>query len=229
MSRSAWSGRPPRDQGEARARLCEATLCCVARMGLAKTSMRDIAKEAGVTRPTLYKHFNSKTLAFIAAIDAVALEFAHSVAKYVSRFDSIEDRIIEMILFVVKKFPRHKHLSLALNPECSAVLGERAFSEERPRALSRIVIAPVVELRPELRPEAEEIAEVMSRFAISLILFPGRFKSSGEELRDFIRRRLLPGLVRIYRHPRASAGNAPPHHGRPNAPLTRKEQRWDRR
>jgi AcrR family transcriptional regulator len=159
--------------------------------------MSDIAKEAGVARPTLYKYFNSKTSAFTAAIDAVALEFAHSVAKHVSRFDTIEERIIEMILFVVKKLPRHKYLSLVLNPECSVVLAERAFSDERPRELSRIVIAPVVELRPDLRPEGEEIAEVMSRFAISLILLPGRFKSSGRELREFIRRRLLPGLLGI--------------------------------
>jgi AcrR family transcriptional regulator len=197
MSKSAWSGNPPKDESEARARLCEATLSCIVRVGLPKTSMSDIAKEAGVTRPTLYKYFNSKASAFIAAIDAVALEFAHSVAKHVSRFDTIEERIIEMILFVVKKLPRHKYLSLVLNPECSVVLAERAFSDERPRELSRIVIAPVVELRPDLRPEGEEIAEVMSRFAISLILFPGRFKSSGEELREFIRRRLLPGLLGI--------------------------------
>jgi AcrR family transcriptional regulator len=154
-------------------------------------------RDGQVARPTLYKYFNSKTSAFTAAIDAVALEFAHSVAKHVSRFDTIEERIIEMILFVVKKLPRHKYLSLVLNPECSVVLAERAFSDERPRELSRIVIAPVVELRPDLRPEGEEIAEVMSRFAISLILLPGRFKSSGRELREFIRRRLLPGLLGI--------------------------------
>lgn len=195
MGKSAWSGNPPGDESEARARLCDATLRCIARMGLSKASMSDIAKEAGVTRPTLYRYFKSKTSAFIAAIDGVALEFAHAVAKHVVRFDTVEERIIEMIVFVVKKFPRHKYLSLVLNPEASIVLGERAFSEERPRELSRIVIAPVVDLRPDLRPEAEEIAEVMSRLAISLILFPGRFKTSGEELRDFIRRRLLPGLL----------------------------------
>jgi len=195
MGKSAWSGNPPGDEHEARARLCDATLRCIARMGLSKTAMSDIAKEAGVTRPTLYRYFDSKTSAFIAAIDGVALEFAQAVARYVLRFDSVEERIIEMIVFVARKFPRHKYLSLALDPECSVVLGERAFSEERPRELSRIVIAPVVELRPDLCPEAEEIAEVMSRLAISLILFPGRFKASGEELRAFIRRRLLPGLL----------------------------------
>ena len=107
MSKSAWSGNPPKDESEARARLCEATLSCIVRMGLTKTSMSDIAKEAGVTRPTLYKHFNSKTAAFIAAIDAVSFEFAHAVAKHVSRLATIEERIIEMILFVVKELPRH--------------------------------------------------------------------------------------------------------------------------
>ncbi|MBW2274796.1 MAG: TetR/AcrR family transcriptional regulator [Deltaproteobacteria bacterium] len=164
-------------------------------MGFARASMSDIAKEAGVTRPTLYKHFNSKNSAFIAAIDAVADGFAHAVAEHASRLDTVEERIIDMILFVVKELPRHETLSLVLVPECSVVLAERAFSEERPLELSRITAAPIIELRPDLRSEGEEIAEVMSRLAISLILFPGRFKSSGEELRDFIRRRLLPGLL----------------------------------
>ena len=195
MSKSAWSGNPPKDESEAKARLCEATLGCVVRMGFAKASMSDIAKEAGVTRPTLYKHFNSKNSAFIAAIDAVAHEFAHAVAEHASLLDTVEERIIDMILFVVKELPRHKTLSLVLVPECSVVLAERAFSEERPLELSRITAAPIIELRPDLRSQGEEIAEVMSRFAISLILFPGRFKNSGEELRDFIRRRLLPGLL----------------------------------
>jgi AcrR family transcriptional regulator len=195
MGKSGWSGNPPQDESEARERLREATLRCVARNGLTRTSVSDIANEAGVTRPTIYKYFDGKNSAFIAGIDAVALEFAHSVAKHASRFDTAEERIIEMIVFVVKKLPRHEYLSLVLNPESSIVLGERAFSEERPLELSRIVIAPVIERRPDLHPQREEIAEVMSRLAISLILFPGRFKSSGKGLREFIARRLLPGLL----------------------------------
>jgi len=195
MSRSVWSGNPPSDDAEAKLRLGQAALRCVANVGLPKTTMSDIAKEAGVARPTLYKHFKNKTEAIVFAIDGASLEFAHGVAKFASQFDSAEERIIQTIVFVVEELPRQQYLSLVLNPDLSAVLAERAFVEDATLAFSRIAIGPVIELRPDLRRQREEIAEVMSRFAISLILFPGRFKKSRPALRKFIERRILPGLV----------------------------------
>jgi AcrR family transcriptional regulator len=195
MSRSVWSGHPPSDDNDAKLRLGQAALRCVANVGLQKTTMSDIAKEAGVARPTLYKHFKNKTEAMIFAIDAASLEFAHSVETFGSQFDSAEERIIQTILFVVEEFPRQQYLSLVLDPDLSHALAERAFVEDATLRFSRIAIGPVIALRPDLRKQREEIAEVMSRFAISLILFPGRFKNSRLALRRFIQRRILPGLV----------------------------------
>ncbi len=195
MSRSTWSGNPPSNDDEARLRLGQAALRCVVNTGLHKTTMSDIAREAGIARPTLYKHFKTKNDAIIFAIDAAGLEFAQAVKEFALKFDSAEERITEIIVFVFKELPRQEHLSLALDPDLSQALGERAFVEEATLAFSRIAIGPVIELRPDLQKDGEEMAEVMSRFAISLIMFPGRFKNSEEELRTFVKRRLIPALL----------------------------------
>ena len=40
-----------------RERILEATYACVARYGLGKTTVEDAAREAGVSRATVYRHF----------------------------------------------------------------------------------------------------------------------------------------------------------------------------
>ncbi len=195
MSKSLWSGNRPRNDAEAKLRLCEAALECIRRSGLEKATMSDIAKEAGVARPTLYKHFKSKIEIFFSAIDIVALSFAESVADHAREFATIEERIIESIVFVVAELPQHRHLSLVLDNDCAEALRTRAFSDDATLVFSKITAAPLIEIRPDLEEQGVEISEVMSRFAISLIQFPGRFSTDHKGLRKLIERRVLPGLV----------------------------------
>ena len=195
MSSSLWSGNRPKSDDEARTRLCEATLECVRRIGFEKTTMSDIAKESGAARPTLYKYFKSKTDVFFAAIDACALTFTRGVVEHASRFVTYEERVVEMILYVVIELPRHRHLSLILDERCAAQLRARAFSDEATLVFSQMTAAPLIELRPELESVGVEITEMMSRFAVSMILFPGRYATDTDGLRQLIKRRVLPGLV----------------------------------
>jgi AcrR family transcriptional regulator len=156
--------------------------------------MSDIAKQAGITRPTLYKHFKNKNEIFFAAIDAAALLFADSVVAHAKQFATFEERVIETIVFVVTELPRHRHLSLVLNNDCAEALRKRAFYDEATLVFSAMAAAPLIEVRPAIKGQGVEIAEIMARFAISIILFPGKFTSDYEGLRELIKKRILPGL-----------------------------------
>ncbi len=125
----------------------------------------------------------------------MALSFATSVADHARAFATIEERIIETIVFVVTELPQHRHLSLVLNTDCAEALRARAFSDEATLVFSKITAGPLVEIRPDLEDQGVELSEVMSRFAISLIQFPGRYATDHEGLRKLIERRVLPGLV----------------------------------
>jgi hypothetical protein len=54
---------------------------------------------------------------------------------------------------------------------------------------------PLVEIRPELAEDGVEISEVMSRFAISMMLFPGKYANDFDGMRKLIEKRILPGLL----------------------------------
>ena len=195
MSKSLWSGDRPKNASDAKSRIWIAGLDCIRRNGLEKTTMSDIAKEAGIARPTLYKHFKSKQAILFTGIDSVALSFAAAVVAHARQFDTLEERIVETIVYVVQELPKHPYLSLAFDNECSLALRDRAFSHEATVIFSEMTAAPLIEVRPDLAHEGVEISEIMSRFAISMILFPGRYASDHDGLRQLIRSRVLPGLI----------------------------------
>jgi AcrR family transcriptional regulator len=193
--------RPPADKqtslpSDTRGRLCMAALECIKRHGYEKTTMGDIAARAGIARPTLYKHFKSKQEILFAGIDSVALDFALSVAEHARQFGTLEERMIETIVYVVKEMPQHPYLSLIFDQEMSGALRERAFSDEATAVFAQITSKPLIEISPALAKDEIEISEIMSRFALSIMLFPGRYAKDMSGLRKLIKKRVVPGLVR---------------------------------
>lgn len=65
--RATWGDRPPADDDEARRRLLDAAEACYERVGVARTTVDDIAKQAAVHRTTVYRYFGSRddVLAFV--------------------------------------------------------------------------------------------------------------------------------------------------------------------
>lgn len=185
----------PLSEANTGTRICSAALNCLKRLGFERCTMSDIAREANIARPTLYKYFKNKDQVFFTAIDNEAFIFANTVIEHAKSFGSIEERITETIIFVVRELPRTPYLSLVLNDEMAGVLRDRAFSDEATLIFSEMTAGPLIEINPDLNDQGIEISEIMSRFAISLILFPGKYSQDDESLRTLIHRRILPGLI----------------------------------
>src|SRR5687768_12163722 len=58
--RTETPSRPGGRETDLRARAAAALLACTARHGLAKTTLDDVAREAGCARASLYRHFGGK-------------------------------------------------------------------------------------------------------------------------------------------------------------------------
>ncbi|WP_131810386.1 TetR/AcrR family transcriptional regulator, partial [Mycolicibacter heraklionensis] len=62
-------GRPVgADGGQTRQRIIAATIACVAELGYARTTIRQIARTAGVTSANIYNYFPNKAELVAAAI-----------------------------------------------------------------------------------------------------------------------------------------------------------------
>ena len=132
---------------------------------------------------------------FFTAIDLEAHTFAESVVQHARQFATIQERIVETIIYVVAELPKVQNLSFVLNHELAGALRDRAFSDEATLVFSEMTALPLIEIRPDLADQGIEISEIMSRFAISMILFPGKYSTDYDGLRGLIVQRILPGLI----------------------------------
>jgi AcrR family transcriptional regulator len=161
-----------------RERILEATLTCVGRHGMAKTTMDDIAREADLARATLYRAFPGGR---DEVLDAVV---TWEVARFFERLRAAIEpdglalaEILERGLLAARDAMEHHDLL------------QRLLREEADQLVpSLAVVMPLVVqaladwLRPRLEAEPRrpgvdpaEGAELLARLALSYLSTPGRW------------------------------------------------------
>ena len=171
----------------------DAALECVAQFGLEKTSVGDIARVAGVTRPTVYAYFTTRDEILAAAIARAGRLLALRMSERIASLKDPADQLVEAMLIALREFPVEPALMLLVEPAASRLRGMKSLS---PAALAaaRVVLEPVVARRPSLRAQQDEIAEMMIRMLFSLLTIESPALRSETALRGFLRRRLVPAL-----------------------------------
>ncbi|MCL4414706.1 MAG: TetR/AcrR family transcriptional regulator [Acidimicrobiales bacterium] len=66
---------------ERRSQLVDVALHVFAERGYTATTMDDVAMAAGVTKPLLYQHFDSKRALYLELVDAVALDMVEAISR----------------------------------------------------------------------------------------------------------------------------------------------------
>src|SRR2546421_12891307 len=80
-------------------RVIDALLRCVARWGLAKTTLDDIAREAGCSRATVYRAFPGGKDALVAsAVRAECERLARGLTTAVADLESLDDVLVAAIV-----------------------------------------------------------------------------------------------------------------------------------
>jgi len=182
------------------ARVLDAALRCISRWGLAKTTVDDVAREAGVGRATLYRLFPGGREALLDAV--VSREVARAVGRLEAgarRSAALEDVIVAWLVDVATTLAGHPALQFLLAHEPESVLPQLAFGRcnallDRAATLTGPLLARWVP-NPEQQARA---AEWVTRVVLSYTLAP----SPDADLRDpasarrFARTFILPGLAR---------------------------------
>lgn len=186
----AWAGDRPADREDARARLLEAAARCIQRHGLEKTGISDVAAEAGVTRRTVYRYFESRDALVSAALVREVGAFSERARTLLATFDDPADMVVEGVLFAVRELAREPVLGRVV------VAGEPMLTPASlPDALGvfAATVQPLARAAGWGPDEVEEGGEVIVRMALSLLAAPRRERDEAS-LRAFLERRLLPSL-----------------------------------
>lgn len=189
---AAWAGAPPEDDEEARSRLMDAAVRCVRRLGSTRTRLADVALEAGVTRPTIYAYFANRDDILRAATLRAADDLVDRLEHNLRGIDDAAEAAIEILILCLREAATNPGLAPLL--AAGGAAGKQAPLVPRGLGLAKRAVRRIIELRPDLEPEWDEIAEVMVRYFLSLLAVPGPRRRNQAELRAFLRRRLVPAL-----------------------------------
>jgi AcrR family transcriptional regulator len=175
----------------------EAALACIARWGVSKTTLDDIAREVGLSRATVYRLFpGGKDTVVRAAVAADLAAFAGALGQRLEGIESLEDLLVETLTFATASVRDHEVLQFLLAHEPDQVLPHLAFARfDHVLAGAAAIGGPWLE--PHLGTEgAARAAEWVARLVLSYALAPSEHFDLGDagDARRFTRTFLLPGL-----------------------------------
>jgi len=176
----------------------DAALACFARWGVAKTSLDDIAKEAGVSRATVYRLFpGGKDVVIDAVAGRELVHFFTGLADVLTASaDDLESLLVAGITYTTGAIRDHAALQFLLAHEPEVVLPLVAF-DRFDAVLDHAAAFCAPWLEPHVGQEwAPRAGEWLTRMVLSYTLLP----SAGFDLaveadaRRFVQCFVLPGL-----------------------------------
>jgi AcrR family transcriptional regulator len=180
------------------ARLLDAAHDCVARVGLTKTTVDDVAREAGYARATLYRHFAGKRPLLEALREREIDRLDAELGAAVDGASDLVEACTALLVAGAEAILDHAALATILAVEPTVLLPALSFDgcgtlHDRARRLVAPHLAPFTD-RPAA---AERLAELLVRVALSHLSSPtpGAPITDPDVARRLVERYLVPGFV----------------------------------
>jgi AcrR family transcriptional regulator len=175
----------------------EAVLACIGRFGLAKTTIDDIAREAGCSRATLYRYFDGKPEIVRRAVVAEHERIAGIVVEAGRAAPTFADAVVAVVVAGARELRGHDALQFLLAHEPEAVLVHLAFGPgDRLLIAVGDAVAPAFDrwLAPD---DATRAGDWLARVVRSYVLMPHPPIDFTDPCtaRPFLEQLVIPGLT----------------------------------
>ena len=183
---------------EPRDRILAATVVCLGRYGIAKTTVDDAAREAGLARATVYRYFpDGKEQLIAESITWAVGQFFHDLAVAVADAPDFPTLVEQALVHAHQAVADHVVLQKVLETEPERLLPQLTQSAPQVQAVLRDYLAD--KLRDEaLLPGVDplEAGDWLARMGLSFILAEGRWDlSDPDSVRALVRGELLVSIL----------------------------------
>lgn len=191
--RESWRNHTPSTVDEARDRLIDAAEACFSRFGVSKSTLEDIASEAGVSRATVYRYFEGgRDEIILGVVLREARQFLDALQKRVGREADLADAVVEGIMYTIASVRKNEHLGLLFAPEVAGQTTSIAGASTALFEITTDFLRPIFDQahrQGRLRRDvvAEEAAEFVLRMILSLLSVDGPRRRSDAKQRQFLR------------------------------------------
>jgi AcrR family transcriptional regulator len=183
-------------------RATTALLVCIARFGLSKTTLDDVAREAGCSRATLYRYFDGKAALVRRAVDVEIERLTSRAVAAAGVHDSLLDATVAAVVTGARDLVAHEALQFLLAHEPESILGQLAFGPGD-RVLVRVgdALAPAFARWLTLA-DSQRAGDWVARVLRSYVLMPEPSidLTNVAAAHDFLRELVVPALEPSWRN-----------------------------
>jgi AcrR family transcriptional regulator len=186
--------------------IVESAFVCFGRQGLQKATIVDIAKQAGVSRSTIYEYFSDKAAIVEACAEHASQRFYREMTKAMERGGTLEDRLCSAAVFVTQarrvisseKYFDEDAISLLLTKDAAVLLRECVDFLAPYLSAARLT----GEVRKDL--DVEAAGEWFARILFSLFTTPSSIRDMDdpEVAAEFVRAHVVRGFASDRPRPR---------------------------
>lgn len=131
-------------RGDRRGRLLDAASRVFSRLSYEHASMDEIAHEAGVGKPTLYRYFASKDALFTAVFVEALETLEHRLLAVLARPGTFDERLVRLVATIIPTFRDHLVSVGVLGHDAAAVdASKRTIFRERRTRIARCLARAV--------------------------------------------------------------------------------------
>jgi len=181
-----------------RQRILEATYACVARWGLSKTTVEDAAREARLSRATVYRYFPGGRDELIdAVVSWQFLLFFGRLYEEVHGASSLEEVLERGLLFARTSLLEHEVLQKMLEIEPDVLMPKLTVESNRTVGLIAGFLVPYLHEHGMAEGvEVHQAADFLARMILSYISSPGHWDlADPAQVATLVRTELLAGIV----------------------------------
>jgi len=113
---------------EVTAKVVDAALRAIARFGLSKLTVDDVAREAGISRATLYRYFPGRSAVLAAVIEVETERLQEGLDEALADVTTLAEALAAAAGFGARAFADHAALQTLLATEPGAVLPHLCFA-----------------------------------------------------------------------------------------------------
>src|SRR5437660_6928916 len=179
-------------------RVLDAALTCIGRVGLGKTTLDDVAREAGCARATVYRYFPGKQQLIGALVEREVAAFGRELLTAAHGAESLGEAVTAVITAAAGALLGHPALTFVAGYEPEMLLPYLAFERE-----SAVLGAAAELVAPAFAPflsidDATRLAEWVARITLSYLCCPSEHVDVHDpvQVRALVDDFVLPGYLR---------------------------------
>lgn len=200
-SSAARAGENSEGDAAYRDRLLDAVECCFLRHGIRKTTVEDVAREAKVSRMTVYRVFKNREELFQNVIFRHAQMFTRDMEAHLQKFASVDEQLLEGILYAMRELPKGPLHSIFFGPDAAVMTARFAITSSNLFALGRYLLEPMLapaQAQGRLREGVaiEQVQEWLVRVILSFFIVQTSEEWNEAAMRHMVRSFILPSVLK---------------------------------